>query len=312
MISQSESSNIIPPHRRWSAGTSGGLGPGGTASSSGNHASSSLSSLAAATSTPRKEDSSHIATLAARLHKKSVLLAQERNKLREVEELLERTRPQIEEGHKTNRQVRRQELEQLMAQHRAELDFFELQDELTKERAAKDKVEEEIQAIRAENECLQAQWNRELEAVYAPHELMLQGFLQAIQKESEISTERTENLGRLQSTARRLKQSRKEMLRDRLTMLDETARLKEEANRSVSDISNLSTQVKQALVQVSSCYVSLNVLGSVLWNLKFLSLPCACSDLSCDDSAEMPRTSNVKSRTTSISGRSEKNSAADR
>ena len=262
MFSQPDSTTAtnaisILQHRRWSA-TGGESSAAGGASTFSCPSQSSLSLLTpSSTGRGGKEVQTHLSnltTLAARLHKKSVLLAQERSSLRQLEEKLAETRALIDVAKHTNREVRRQELQQIMAQHQAELNLFEAQDQFARERTSKEKVENETQAIRLENESLQAQWNHELETVFAPHELLLQGFFERVQKALDASKQKQATLDRIQSATRRLKDSRKETMRDHMAMVDDIARLKHEERQGVSNISNVATQVKQALSQVGTLY----------------------------------------------------------
>ena len=252
--STTTASTSIPSNRRWSAN-------GGESSVGAINPFPSTSSLSLLTpsSTGRagKEVNNHLSnltTLATRLHKKSVLLAQERTSLRQLEEKLLETGALIHEAQQTNREVRRQELQQIMAQHQAELNLFEAQDALAREHSSKEKVEYETQVIREENEGLQAQWNHELETDFAPHELLLQGFFQKLQEALNTSKQKQATLERIQSATSRLKDSRKESIRDHLAMIDDMARLKDEERQGVSNISNVATQVKQALAQVGTLY----------------------------------------------------------
>lgn len=223
-----------------------------------NFSSSSISpeSLLAPCSTVRSgkhQDNDHLSdltSLATRLHKKSVLLAQERNSLRELEDKLTETRALIDKAQQMNRDVHRRELQQIIAQHQAELSLFDAQDELTRARSSIEEVEAGTQAIKEENESLHAQWSQELETVYAPHELLLQGFFQRLKEAQENSKKKQETIERIQSAVRRLKDSRKEMIREHHIIIDEIARFKEEEGAGVSNMSNLATQVKQALAQV--------------------------------------------------------------
>lgn len=266
MISPSNSTSISP-HPRWSAS---GRSAAVSCPSDG-----SSQSWMATTNIIRggKEDNanpSNLTTLATRLHKKSVRLAQERNSLRVLDDKLAETRPLIEQAQRANREVRRQELQQLMAQNKAELGLFQAQDELAQERCSIDKVEDETRVIKEENENLQKQWNRELETVYAPHELMLQGFLRTLQAAQEDLRGKQERLDRLQIATRRLKDSRKELVRDHQAMLIDIARLKHEEGQGVSCISSAAAQVKHALAQV--CKMELWNNQDAISTLSFTSL----------------------------------------
>jgi len=193
---------------------------------------------------------SSLTSLAARLHKKSVLLAQERNTLRELQDQITETQAMIDETKQSNREVRRQELHQIIAQHQAELNFFEAQDELARVQSSKEQVEEETRGIKEENDRLQTLWNHDLETVFAPHELLLQGFLQRLQMAFEVSNQKQETLDRLRSSTRLLNNSRKEMLKDHRAMFEDLTRLKQEEREGGGLISKAAIQVKQALAQV--------------------------------------------------------------
>lgn len=188
--------------------------------------------------------------VATRIQERARKLRDEQNNLQKLMLQLEEIRKVKEREILANRAHRQRQLTTTIARSQVELDLFRAQDRVHEQRAKNDQMEVGTQAVKEESEKIQAQLQEDIENMYAPHEMEMERYRKVLESKAQKAQKRQEELDKMESNIRRLKQAEKELLEDRKLLNAECEHLQREDGRVLQQMNDLSDENQKLLAQV--------------------------------------------------------------
>lgn len=207
-----------------------------------------------ATMLPSSADGNMVA-VAARIQDRAMQLHAEQTKLNTVLAELDKTRDEARKETAVNSSRRRNMLEAINSRNGIELELYQARDKIDGYRTTIQKLQQETEIIEEAIAKAQAQWKDDVQNLYSPHQLEMELYQQtleaALEAREQRSRQRAEQLEKLETKARDLKE-REECLRLECTALrEETQSLEKREDDEDKEVSSLASQVREALAKVS-------------------------------------------------------------
>jgi chromosome segregation ATPase len=188
--------------------------------------------------------------LATRIQERARTLREEQQNLQKMTLQLEQTRKAKEQELKTNRAHRQNQLKGAISRSQVELDLFRAQDRVQGQRAKNDNMEVGTKTVKEETEQIQSRLQKDIENVYAPHEMEMEKYRKMLECKTQKAQKRQDEIDKIESNIRRLKQAERELLEDRKSLIADCENLQREDGIALQEIENLSAENKQLLSQV--------------------------------------------------------------
>jgi chromosome segregation ATPase len=203
---------------------------------------------------PSSADGNMVA-VAARIQDRAMQLHAEQTKLNTVLAELDKTRHEAQKETDVNSSRRRNMLEAINSRNGIELELYQARDKIDGYRTTIQKLQQETEIIEEAIAKAQAQWKDDVQNLYSPHQLEMELYQQtleaALDAREQRSRQRAEQLEKLETKARNLKE-REECLRLECTILREgTQSLEKREDAEDKEVSSLASQVREALAKVS-------------------------------------------------------------
>jgi hypothetical protein len=188
--------------------------------------------------------------VAVRIQERARKLREEQNNLQKMTLQLEQIRKGKEQELKSNRAHRQNQLKCTIARSQVELDLFRAQGRVREQRANNDKMEVGTKVVKEESEKIQSQLQNDIENLYAPHEIQMEKYRELLISKTQTGQRRQDELDKIESNIRRLKQAENELLEDRKSMIADWENLQKEDGKALQEIESLSVENRQLLAQV--------------------------------------------------------------
>eukprot|EP00592_Proboscia_alata_P001968 CAMPEP_0194371184 /NCGR_PEP_ID=MMETSP0174-20130528/19570_1 /TAXON_ID=216777 /ORGANISM="Proboscia alata, Strain PI-D3" /LENGTH=247 /DNA_ID=CAMNT_0039149091 /DNA_START=106 /DNA_END=849 /DNA_ORIENTATION=+ len=113
--------------------------------------------------------SSSIAAVAARIHERSIQLANDRQKLNRTLEQLQQTKYKIESEKRVNNSARLRMLQKTKMRDESEIELLQHQDEISKINQDIENIKYETENTARQTKTLEEDWEKVVKEIYAPH-----------------------------------------------------------------------------------------------------------------------------------------------
>eukprot|EP00980_Cylindrotheca_fusiformis_P010107 scaffold2243_cov122-Cylindrotheca_fusiformis.AAC.23 len=211
--------------------------------------------------TSMNADSHAMTALAARIQDRATQFFSEQTMLQTMEGQLEGIRAAEQKEFNTNASIRRNLLETTRSRHDVELDLYDIRETTKLYNRGIHAIEEETAGIHKETETAEIKLENDIESTYAPHQIKIELFNQAIESVRERrQSRRDRGIHRKEKLAERirlLKQEKRLFLKHTRDLQMQIEVLENEELRLDKTIANLASQVQKALSERTNLRLSL-------------------------------------------------------
>lgn len=202
-------------------------------------------------STPSSRGGAESGTLllATRLQQLAQNHAAAKTKLQEEKDLLAQAHASKTQAIEAHRAQRRLQLEHTISQSQAELDLFDAQDAVKEQKAQNHEIHARTQAIKDQSEQVEQKFQQDVETLYAPHEMEMEGYRDVLETKIRKQQKLHDQLSKLNSDISRLKHSEEKLGQDRLALEQACEALKVEEASGLEQVADLAKQVRITLSQ---------------------------------------------------------------
>jgi chromosome segregation ATPase len=195
-----------------------------------------------------------IAAVAARIHERAVVLANEQAALQEAENELAELGENLAEEEKRSQQVRIKYLKSMVQLHSVELEYRKMQDQISERESKTKKLRQEENEIVEQIAKEKVEWDSMVQNTLVKHKVcqeLYQKHLQgAIHARNDAMARRQDKLRTAARLCQKLKHDRDSILQQEEQVQDEMKRMTETEEEANKQVEALALQVRSALGKV--------------------------------------------------------------
>ena len=132
--------------------------------------------------------------VAARIQERAKRLLEEQNNLQDAKAQLEQSRTLHKQETQRTRDGKRRMLHASIARNQVELTLFSIQDKIKEQRIKNQQMENRTRSIKEACDMIQAQFNSDVETLYAPHEMEMESCRKRLEDKKEMAQEQLDRL----------------------------------------------------------------------------------------------------------------------